>query len=1392
MMTALTLYAGAGGADLGLRAAGFEHVACVEADEEACATLAAAGFPAVRAWIGPSHENVPLFDPRPFIGVGMVWASPPCPPYSRAGKGLGADDPRDGWPDTLAVLRVVQPRWAVIENVVGAPVEQWIRDLTALGFHHVSGRTLDAADYGVPQTRNREFIVAGPHRLEWPAPTHYGPKRPVLMRAPGMYPWVSMGDAIPGLRFVGGDSNPRFAGDQRTERELTHGPSTTISTKSGNALPVVLVGGRAGSEPWRLDMPSPTVMTTEEKGTRASAASGFTFNGGPDRASDAAFLATGRRRISISEAATLQSFPDGYPFQGTKEAQYRQVGNAVPPRVSMAIGLSILEADKRRAERSMCSCGGQCPSCQAAKRDASRGPRGDAPASRAPGGDGLTVEIFPASRARSWVGDPSWWTFVVTDRGYLVATGTRPTKELAEAGAAKARRASRSAARDVPPRGEGRQPSRSYCKVGEVSTDCGEHPWFAFSRWDASDHTDLDAARVLSAIVGWDVAAKYREPLTDAVFWDGEIEAIILDRYGAPGETSARVDDTEDARRRREHETRQEEGRLKDGEARSNWTAEGPRAPSGTRSACGCSVKKDFLRHVPSALRSAMALSPGDVPEEMSMTVDAAMAWRMMADKNYPSGDLAVIATREALQNAIYAIRKAYKQKVLAPGEGRFDVTWDRENRRLTWTDNGIGMDRDTLRHKFLALGGSGQRGDAGAPGGFGIAKAVILGISRVGKWHLHTRDNVAVPVLGTSRVNVTEAAPRVWLGASSQETGQLAVAGGTQLIVEDVDPRLTTGRTRSEGGQGDGGIIGRSPLSFETRLHAVLAGSDLHDLTVSLNGDPVQPWFKHIGGTPIKKWEDADWGDGNAARVRAFSRRGQGGVGAVYVRLAGLLQFVKVPWQAMKNDIVVDIRTTKPADDRTYPFTMAREALAGQAHTTFEQLFGELEQEAESAIDDREYTEFSFGSTDDSERDAHVKLAAAVASAFDGEEFRQQLAEVERLAEGAREGTEAVNLAGILGEMRGGRTVRGKGQADPSGAPGQRDTPAVHRILDSAAKRNWRARDIVTAIEAGETISIEEAGVLTQAVEGQLDEEADTEGVVATVAAAEAAGAAIRAAVEPAQRAAVRAVNPYVRAFSIEVSKSNYNPNTAHAFRRNIGKHVAKLAVWDGTLRLLATAARKVGAEALIVPPLVRAADRENTGHHEMVLRVPTTFRPGFVLDKNLLGMQHTPSYDAPDRTPIVMINPDHLDEMAKAHRKRPLALAAYVHAVACHEIAHLMRSGHDETFSVWRENLHKQTTHLLPAIEQLCIAFGLAERPKGMAVPRGPAGRTVARGGTPRPAHQVGTAEEPTLLDTIGEELLANPPPGLDPAYLRGFLQRQRRQLTKIIDNAIGGGNG
>ena len=380
-MDAITLFAGAGGADIGLQRAGVKHLACVEGDVNACATLRAAGFPAVHAWIGTPPPGSSLTGWRWDGGpVDLLWASPPCQPYSQAGKQLGADDPRDGWPATLEAIRQIRPRWVIVENVGGSPIDAWAAELGPSLFRpglypHVSTRFLDAADWGLPSHRRREFLVAGPQPYRWPEPTHAGPGAPVEARR-RLLPWVGFGEALGLVDEVGVVRATRLSEAHKpvAQRELQAicGPCQCIGASYSGTLagqPFVvptrhyLIPGNGGnlpaprcdsdpahtvtaSCPQYLLLPSASVMTTEGKGTRASAASGFTFNGGPDRASDSLFLATGRRRLTWQECATLVGFPDGYPFQGTIEARYRQVGNAVAPIMAQVLAANLISQEE--------------------------------------------------------------------------------------------------------------------------------------------------------------------------------------------------------------------------------------------------------------------------------------------------------------------------------------------------------------------------------------------------------------------------------------------------------------------------------------------------------------------------------------------------------------------------------------------------------------------------------------------------------------------------------------------------------------------------------------------------------------------------------------------------------------------------------------------------------------------------------------------------------------------------------------------------------------------------------------------------------------------------------------------------------------------------------------
>ena len=323
----IDLFAGMGGAALGLREAGFRCRIAVERDPAAVQSLARSGLSVLPFDVDASGQALAsalhraLSDLPSVLRLGLLWASPPCQPFSMAGGRRAADDPRNRWPATLAVIDALRPQVFVGENV--GSFARHDRDCTPLNIESCSGCvfdvvvaavaarfpyagvwTLDAAAVGVPQHRTRVFVWGSERPLPDPILTH-GPGRST--------PYVTLRDVL----------------------------GATLLSPTRAHYPLDGSAGRAGTEPGRLDRPSPTVMTTEVKGTRASEASGWTFHGGPDRASDATFLACGVRRITLDEALKLQGFPPDVRPAGTVEQGYTQVGNAVPPPLAAAIGRAI-------------------------------------------------------------------------------------------------------------------------------------------------------------------------------------------------------------------------------------------------------------------------------------------------------------------------------------------------------------------------------------------------------------------------------------------------------------------------------------------------------------------------------------------------------------------------------------------------------------------------------------------------------------------------------------------------------------------------------------------------------------------------------------------------------------------------------------------------------------------------------------------------------------------------------------------------------------------------------------------------------------------------------------------------------------------------------------------
>ena len=325
MSTVLDLFAGAGGLSQGLEDAGLEVAAASEWDTDALTTYAKS-HPTAATYPG----NVKDVDFKSFRGaIDVVAGGPPCQPWSDGGKGLGHDDRRDGFPAFIQAVGEIRPRAFIIENVVGLTrgtqrvhLLRIVENLEDLGYE-VTAQVLSAADFGVPQRRKRLFIVgtvsAG---FTWPVPTH-GDARAQRLPAAGDTLRLDsvLGEPNTSVVTYAKHPDPRpspydgllFNGGGRPI-DLPGLAPTRLASMGGNKTPWVDTHGVVPGYHAHL------------------------VAGGEPRAG----VVPGARRITVTEAAELQTFPKSTIFAGPRSSQYRQIGNAVPPLLARAVGRAVV------------------------------------------------------------------------------------------------------------------------------------------------------------------------------------------------------------------------------------------------------------------------------------------------------------------------------------------------------------------------------------------------------------------------------------------------------------------------------------------------------------------------------------------------------------------------------------------------------------------------------------------------------------------------------------------------------------------------------------------------------------------------------------------------------------------------------------------------------------------------------------------------------------------------------------------------------------------------------------------------------------------------------------------------------------------------------------------
>lgn len=318
----IDLFSGAGGLSCGFTMAGFTPVGSVEIMKEAIETykynfVDQKGFDEnVEARdIRDNSVKSALYDSVEGVNVDVIIGGFPCQGFSMSGHRVVADPRNSLYLEMLTIVEKIKPRFIVMENVEGlrsmldGKVElKIIEDYKKIGYN-VSAVTLNSADYGVPQIRKRVIFIG--NRLSsnniYPKPIY----------TPEMY--NTLGDGI--KRFL-----------NMPENKLINHIFTNHSSDMIKKISDVPEGKslyKNYSDAWKKSPWNKPSCTVKEN------------HGGVNLHPKLPRVLTPR------ELASLQSFPDDFIFKGSKKWQLVQIGNAVPPLLGKAIGISILKSIKK-------------------------------------------------------------------------------------------------------------------------------------------------------------------------------------------------------------------------------------------------------------------------------------------------------------------------------------------------------------------------------------------------------------------------------------------------------------------------------------------------------------------------------------------------------------------------------------------------------------------------------------------------------------------------------------------------------------------------------------------------------------------------------------------------------------------------------------------------------------------------------------------------------------------------------------------------------------------------------------------------------------------------------------------------------------------------------------
>jgi len=347
-LRAFSLFTGAGGLDLGVEASGYDVVYAIENDATAVETLNRNRD----VWFPTLPEVEPLdittLNPRAVMKeagvrrgeIDLLVGGPPCVAFSKSGFHLeykrDGRDPRAGLlGDYLRFLEALRPQAYLLENVFGlayrnqsaAFFDSLLTGIRELGYS-VTYEVLNTADYGVPQNRQRLFIVGcrDGQQLSLPAPTHWGEheRRRPPEHVSELLPHMTAGEALDGLV---------------TEPEAQE----SVNGKYGHLLPEIPPGRNYLHYTEHEGHPNPLFKWRSRYWT-------FLLKLDPERPASTLQGQPGpyvgpfhwdNRRLRVPELKRLQGFPDDYEFAGSRRDIQLQVGNSVPPPLVAHIATAI-------------------------------------------------------------------------------------------------------------------------------------------------------------------------------------------------------------------------------------------------------------------------------------------------------------------------------------------------------------------------------------------------------------------------------------------------------------------------------------------------------------------------------------------------------------------------------------------------------------------------------------------------------------------------------------------------------------------------------------------------------------------------------------------------------------------------------------------------------------------------------------------------------------------------------------------------------------------------------------------------------------------------------------------------------------------------------------------